>query len=133
MPSLQQMFSLPLASPKWRVGEARTRRGPACSEGSQGLELLVLAAGVRTQRNPAARPTPNEMPGFSQKTQRRGSPGPRSPGRVGDKLPKLQRLPAERRPMVRQEVAPHPQLQEQIKRRTHVPSTLLKLPFLILF
>ena len=87
MPSLQQMFSLPLASPKWRVGEAGTRRGPACSEGAQGLERLVLAAGVRTQRNPAARPTPNEMPGFSQKTQKRGSPGPRSPVGLGTNSP----------------------------------------------
>ena len=93
----------------------------------------MLAAGVRILRNPAARPTPSGKPGFSQKTQRRGSPGPRSPGQTGDKLPKLQRYPAERRPMVGQEVAPHPQLQEQIKRRTHVPSTHLKLPFLILF
>lgn len=73
----------------------------------------MLAAGVRIQRNPAARPTPKGKPGFSEKTQRRGSPGPRSPGQVGGKLPKLQRHPAERRPMVGQEVAPHPQLQEQ--------------------
>lgn len=44
MPSFQQMFSLPLASPKWRVGETGARRGPACPDGAQGLERLVLAA-----------------------------------------------------------------------------------------
>lgn len=35
MPSLQQMFSLPLASPKWRVGETEARQGLACPEGAQ--------------------------------------------------------------------------------------------------
>lgn len=87
MPSLQQMFSLPLASPKWRVrelaGAARTRLA------LRARVTGAVRAGRRSSNpaQPAARPTPKGSQASLKKHRVRGSPGPRSPGQVGGKLP----------------------------------------------
>ena len=114
MPALQQMFSLPLASPKLRTGEKGAPRGTG---GWASPGLACPAGSWRAVADPSSNPAQSSRPRNSQRGARllpkspedggRGLTWPRltkmhyhqnALGRVGEKLPGLQQHPAERRP-----------------------------------
>lgn len=97
MPALQQMFSLPLASPKPRIGEERAPWGPVAWPRGACLPCRGAAAGaigsrIRIQRTrPTHSEEPRPAPGCQTSPKKpRGSLGPGSPeGVVRGEIPEV--------------------------------------------